>query len=145
MKSEELTQHDDLSTTSTYIAGFLVSDNPSLRNQEKWYDLLIDVSSQSVRVAEHAKSDFALTKMHIEVQNIITKHLQDNEDDSNDQELIKAIVLKTKEILNKLKSLQEEDEQGVTALNPATLKELNLSETLERFLLNIAIAENLTK
>lgn len=130
----------DITQSNVMVAG---TTDANVRSQDKLWDLLIDLPSLAIRISENAKADFVFTKMHKEIQKIISTYLEENgESNANDQLLIKAINSKNREIIAKLKSLQEED--GKVRLLQS-IQSLNLSESLVRFLSSVAISENLAE
>jgi hypothetical protein len=124
----------DLKSSAIYIAGSLESN---VKSDTKLYDVLLDVSSQRVAFAEHVRDDFKPTKLHQEIAKIIA-----NPEVQNSQQLIKAIHLKTKDIIGKLQTLKEQS-NGELSLDH--IKELKQSAEMEKFLYNIGLAENLIK
>lgn len=123
---ESKTQTDELS--GFYVAGTLDSN---LRNNPKWFDLFLDVQAGEVIVAEHAKEDLKITKVHKDVLKEILK-------DQDNNQLIKGLAIKTKEILGKLENFKEDGKYSIEKL-----KSYNLDSDLEYFLNNLAISENL--
>lgn len=86
---------EDLKKAVVYVAGTI---DPHIKSDSKWFDLLVDLSSQTVQVAEHAQEDFRVNRLHKEVAKIITSETDNNK-------LIKALALKTNEIVSVLKNL----------------------------------------
>lgn len=114
-------------------ASIVASTDAQIKSLDS-FDLILDVPSSSLRIMDHSKSDFVFSKMHKDLGNALAKV-------SNGNGLVQAVNAKTNEIVEKLKTLAEEQENGTLSL--AVFHEMGLSETLERFLRNVSIAEGL--
>jgi len=88
------------------------------------------------------KNDFQMTSIQKDIcENLVT--ICENPE-STDQEAIKALAMKTKDILTKLETLKTDHEDG-QYVDSASLANANLPQKLERFLFAVATAEGLTK
>lgn len=127
----------DLQAAGVYVAGF--TDGACV-NQTSNYDVIVDFSSSSVTIADHAKADFRLTKFHQGNAQAFLKAAET----SNDQQLIMVIAKKTKELLDTLKTLKTEHEDGEYITLPE-LQQRKLPHNMDVFLYNVAKAEGLTQ
>jgi hypothetical protein len=103
----------------------------NVENNTKLYDLFLDVSSGTVKISEQSMEDLKITKIHKDVTREMLKLQNDN------NQLIKGLAVKTKEIISKLDNFMVEDEFSLEKLNS-----FNLDSDLEKFLINLAISEN---
>jgi len=132
---------NDLKSTGVYCAGFV---DDAVREREDLYDILVDLNSRSVSVSSSAKGDFQMTSIHRDICEFLVNSTEDT--NIGDQEVIKGLAIKTKELLNKLESLKVKGEEGDSSyLDIKTLENLKLNPKMERFLLAVAIAEGMTK
>jgi len=129
----------DLKAVGVYCAGF---KDDSVRDREDIYDILVDVSNRSVSLASHAKADFALTSIHKDIAEFLVTSAEDP--NVSDQEIIKGLAVKTKDLLSKLERLKTENEDG-TYIDYNTLKNTKLPANMDRFLYAVATAEGMTK
>jgi len=129
----------DLKSVGVYCAGF---KDDSIRDREDLYDLLVDVNNRSISVASHAKADFALTPVHKDIAEFLVTSAENPE--VSDQEIIKGLAVKTKDLLSKLERLKTENEDG-TYIDYNTLKNTKLPANMDRFLYAVATAEGMTK
>ncbi|XP_065184747.1 DENN domain-containing protein 10-like [Sycon ciliatum] len=132
---------EDLASTSSYVAGFTDS---SVESHANLYDVFVNVAGGAITVAPHAKEAFGMGKIH---KDIATRMVQCSEDeDMTDQAMIKEIALKTKDLINNLKSLAVEDEEtGEPVVTPDALRGRKLTPAMENFLYHLASAEGLVK
>eukprot|EP00054_Salpingoeca_dolichothecata_P027184 m.198036 g.198036 ORF g.198036 m.198036 type:complete len:112 (+) comp25887_c1_seq2:156-491(+) len=109
------------------------------------YDLFIDVAGSSITIASHAKSAFGLGKVHKEIATAMTEMAGD--DDSTDQDVVKDLVQRTKDIragLGKLAVPSEKNpDQYVVTLE--AIQERKMAQSMKTFLYNLALAENLVE
>lgn len=130
------TELTELKSSGIYIAG---SVEQSAKSDNKVYDVLLDVSSQRVHISEPVRGlqiyilvtlldDFKVTKLHQDVAKIIANT------EFNNQQLIKALALKTKDILTKLQQLKEESEGELTS---EKLQAAVKNADVEKFLYNV--------
>jgi len=126
---------EDLERTGVYIAG---STSPQIKQKEDLYDLFVDLSSQSVTVADHAKDDFIQTKFHQEFSSFLTTAVVS--EGFTDQKLIGVIKKKTGDLIGRLNTIKKD--------GPVTfslLAEQNLPPHMDAFLYSVASAEGMTK
>jgi len=129
----------DLQTAGVYCAGFV---DPNVKSREDLFDLLVDINSLTITVPEHSKSEFSLGSFHKEIATYLVES-SDNPDIS-DQEVIKELAGRTKDLLNKLESLKVKDSDGNSYITFEALQQRKLGR-LDRFLFNVASAEGMTK
>eukprot|EP01126_Amoeba_proteus_P042165 TRINITY_DN457_c0_g1_i11.p1 TRINITY_DN457_c0_g1~~TRINITY_DN457_c0_g1_i11.p1 ORF type:complete len:282 (+),score=60.68 TRINITY_DN457_c0_g1_i11:349-1194(+) len=125
----------DLVQAGVYIAGFT---NPQVKQQEELYDLFVDVTNQTISVAEHAKEDFVQTKFHQDFSTFIGMALQSP--DVTDQKLIMAIKKKTTDLIARLQAIKQDG-----AISFSVLSQQNLPPNMDSFLYSLASAEGMTK
>ncbi|EFA75471.1 FAM45 family protein [Heterostelium album PN500] len=129
----------DLTATGVYCAGFIDS---SIKSREDLYDILIDVNSKEVTVASHAKDQFVLGSFHKDILKTLIESA-DNEE-INDQTLIKLLTQKIKDLLGKLESLKVEVD-GKSIVTLESLQERKLPAGMDKFLFNVATAEGINE
>ena len=122
----------DLERAGVYVAGFT---DEECANKTELYDLYVDLTNGKVNIPKHAKSSFTLTKFHKQIASKFVKAAHT----AKDQELIKIIAVKTKELLDQLKTLSDENGQ----ITMQSLSERNLPPNFDRFLYNLAVAEGI--
>jgi len=127
----------DLESAGVYCAGFV---DPTVRNHENLYDLFVDIQSRSIIIAEHAKDDFRMGQLHKEVALLMTSSAQD--ESKQDQDIIRELTSKTKDIISKVNTLCAQDPSGRKKLTNEILEQNNVPVSLRKFLLNLAQAEN---
>ncbi|KYQ92658.1 FAM45 family protein [Tieghemostelium lacteum] len=127
----------DLTTTGIYCAGFT---DPSIKSHEDYYDILVDLSSKDVTVSSHAKDQFILGSFHRDMLKYFNAALEDEE--INDQDVIKGLVKKTKELLTKLETLKEEKD-GKQQITQESLDARKLPNGMAAFIMSIVNAEGL--
>lgn len=130
LEEAELT---DLTKAGVYCAGFT---DPAVKAREGLYYLLVDLGERKLKVPSHAKGTMALCSLHKGV----AETMVNGADGDTEQGLIKVIVLKNKELVDKLKTLCPEDGGKLSA---AALQSRGLQGNVERFLFNLALAEKL--
>jgi len=134
------TEIQDLKTAAVYCAGFT---DDSIREKEELYDIFVDISNHNISVAAHAKDEFMMTKVHEDIKDFLTSKSEDPE--ANDQDVIKGLALKTKELLDKLATLKTDHEDGSSYIEFATLQNTRLPPNMDRFLYAVAVAEGMAK
>ncbi|KAF7994770.1 hypothetical protein HCN44_004242 [Aphidius gifuensis] len=129
----------ELKVYSYYVAG--CSDS-SVSSRPELYDLLVNIPAREVTVAPHAKESLTMTKTHKEIALFMVQLCENIS--YNETQIINEIGDKTQDLLNQLKSLANvEDCDGRKLINLRILKDKNLSQAVENFLINLAVAENL--
>jgi len=126
----------DLRAAGVYCAG--ISDS-AMKNKTEFYDVLVDVDERSILVTDHAKGDFMLTPFQRKLSELLVSSSES--DDASDQKVIKEMVVKTKDLLEEIKSLKGDDD----LLTPEKLSDAKLPTQTANFYFNIAAAEGLTK
>lgn len=130
MLSSEL-QRKELEASGVYIAGVI---DPSIHGRADLYDVLIDASKQRVVISDDAKTALAPAAVHASLAQKMVE-LADHPKASNN-DLIKAIVMKTNEYLGGLQKLG-----GGQKLTMQMLQAKNFPQRLKNFLFNLALAE----
>lgn len=83
-----------------------------------------------------------MTIVHKDVcDTLITKSEDPN---SSDQDVIKALTLKTKDLISKIEKLKVEHEDGIY-VDWKTIQNTKLPTNMDRFLYSVAGAEGMTK
>lgn len=126
----------DLAKAGTYVAGFT---DVACQARKDMYDVFFDISSKSLTIADHAKAAFMLCKFHQQAGEGFVKAAADG----NDQAVIKAVHLKTKELLTNLESLKTAGEDG-TFVRLEDLAAKKMPPNMDKFLYNVAVQENMT-
>ncbi|KAN0034592.1 hypothetical protein ACTFIV_001122 [Dictyostelium citrinum] len=129
----------DLISTGVYCAGFTDS---SIKSREDLYDILVDLSSKEVSVSSQSKDQFILGSFHKDILRFLLSSLEDEE--VTDQHVIKGLNMKMKELLTKLESLKETNEEtGKSSITLESLENRKLPNGMSTFLFNIANSEGL--
>jgi hypothetical protein len=132
---------EDLSqVTGGYVAGFM---DIAVETRSDLYDVFVNVQTQEISIAPHARETFAMGKLHKDLATFIVQCTQD--DTKSDAQCIKEISLRTKELLKNLKSLAVDsgDGSGKTVTTVDALRAKRLPSATENFLLGLASAEGL--
>lgn len=130
---------EELRGLPTYCAGFT---EPECENHDDLYDLFVSFASDRIVVAEAAKEAFGLGKLHKEIAVFLSDTA--NNDELSEAQTIKAIALKTADLINGLKGMAGEG--GATGLiRQDDLRDKGLSPAVQGFLWNLAIAEGLAQ
>jgi hypothetical protein len=132
---------DDLKSAGIYVAGFTDKQAESF---DQYFDLFLDIPARSFIIPEHAKQYFVMTKFHKQTADAFMKAAEGG----NEQAIIKAVALKTKELTDQLTSLQSDGDDGhhlkLTDIQEWT-KKLPPNMVNDAFLYAVASAEGLTK
>lgn len=127
---------DQLKSNNHYVAGFT---DATIESRSDLYDIFVNGTANQISIAPHAKDALAMGKLHKDIAMFMVKLIEDTE--VNQQQVIKEIATKTKELLNNLKSLADED--GSISLE--SLKERKMPPATENFLFSLAACEGLVK
>ena len=103
------------------------------------YDLFVNLSSSTITVAEHAKGMFSLSKAHKEIAKLMMEAAKDPE--KSDQQAIKEINLKTKELIGNLKGLSVKEDGTPGVISYELLKQRKFTANMSNFLFALATAE----
>eukprot|EP00004_Rigifila_ramosa_P009545 TRINITY_DN2111_c0_g1_i1.p1 TRINITY_DN2111_c0_g1~~TRINITY_DN2111_c0_g1_i1.p1 ORF type:complete len:348 (-),score=93.28 TRINITY_DN2111_c0_g1_i1:32-1075(-) len=122
-----------------YVVG---STDARIRGREDLFDVLVDVSGQRVTVSDAAKNDFSMGSFHKELASFLTTAADD--DKIADQDLVRGLAQRVKKLLENLLSLAVE-EDGQKKITLEILQQKKLANNMDRFLYNVALAENMTK
>jgi len=123
-----------------YCAGFI---DETIREKEELYDVLVDLNNRNVSVSNHAKTDFMMSIIHKDVCEFLLNSCEDP--NVSDQEVIKGLAVKTKELLAKLEKLKTEHADGNSYIDQKSFSNQKIPAAMERFLYSIANAESMTK
>jgi hypothetical protein len=128
----------DLEAAGVYVAGFTDAKCVSL---ETYYDLFCDLTTATITVPEHAQGSFQLGRFHQQTINGFLKIAAAGQD----QATIKFIASKTKEMLDTLRTLVVEDEDGSPVITLEHLSSQGLPVGMDKFLFHVAKAEGLAQ
>jgi len=124
-----------------YVAGFI---DPTIKRQERFYDLFVDVTNRTITVPDHAKDDFILGTFHQDLATWLTSKADDP--NVSDEDILRELTGKTKALLKKLEQLKVKDKDGNnTYITLENLQSSRLPPNMDRFLFAVASAEGLTK
>ncbi|XP_047124796.1 DENN domain-containing protein 10 isoform X1 [Hydra vulgaris] len=123
----------------TYVVGFTEA---GLENRNDLYDLFINVSDAEVVINPDSKEYFQMSKLHKDIATYLVQTSQD--DDVGDDDIIKGLTKKTKDIIDSLKNMDSENQTN-PGVSMDLLKSKNLSKAMQAFLFNLASAEGLVK
>lgn len=131
----------DLKGRSSYIAGFT---DASIQNRMDLYDVMVNLQSCEINVAPSAKEALTLGKLHKEIAMFMVQCAENVE--LSNQQVIKEISEKTKELLNNLKSLSVPDEEtGKPHITLELLRSKKMPKTSENFLYSLSVCEGMVK
>ncbi|XP_014780385.1 DENN domain-containing protein 10 [Octopus bimaculoides] len=130
----------DLKSRTSYIAGFT---DALIQNRSDLYDLLVNLQTREISVSPGAKESLAMGKLHKDIAMFMVNCAEDT--DCSEQQLIKKISEKTKELLTNLTSLSETDETGKSYITLELLRSRKMPKNTETFLYNLAVCEGLAK
>jgi len=133
-------QLEELSASGVYIAGFTDS---SIKMKKEYYDLLIDVNARTITFPEHAAGDYKMGMFHKDLATFLVTNAENAQ--QTDQNIIKELALKTRDLLSKLALLKVKDEDGNEYITWENLQERKLPPNMDRFLFSIANAEGLAR
>lgn len=134
------TDINNLQTNSHYVAGFTEA---AVEGRSDLYDIFVHVPNNQITVATHAKDSFSMGKLHKEIAKLMVDRAED--ESLEDIDIIKDITNKTKDLLNSLKSLASEDEDGKLSLTLETLKERKMPPAVQNFLFSLAASEGFVR
>lgn len=140
VKLDSEVELEELKVANVYCAGFTDS---AIKNHEELYDVFVDVNARTVSVASHAKADFMMGAFHKEIATLLVEGSENP--DLSDQELLKALTAKTRDMLGKLAQLKVADQDGNSYITFDSLQQRRLPPHMDRFLFNIASAEGMAK
>lgn len=122
---------EDLASSGVYIVGMT---DASLKSKSDLYDVFVDVPERSITVSDHAKAYFETVTPHRDIGAVVTACASDAA--ATDESTIKAIAVKTGELLAKLRSLEQ-------PISRAFLEDpgLRLAPAMQRFIYGVATAD----
>lgn len=126
----------ELKSSNHYVAGFT---DASIEGRSDIYDVFVNGPSSLISIANHAKESMAMGKLHKDIAVHMVKCVESG--DITDQQLIKEVATKTKELLSNLRSLAGDD--GYISLEH--LKGRKMPPATENFLFSLASCEGLVK
>ncbi|GAB5368348.1 hypothetical protein AAMO2058_001311900 [Amorphochlora amoebiformis] len=124
---------EDLKMSKWYVVG---STDSRCSSKDQLYDLLVDLTSAKITVPAHAQASITMTKFHKKMADAFVKA----GGSESDQGVIKVIALKTKELIDQVKSLQTK--LGLDKLTLAGLAG-KVPPSMHRFLFDVAVAEGI--
>ncbi|XP_033114866.1 DENN domain-containing protein 10-like [Anneissia japonica] len=134
LKAQEL---ESLNGNSILLMGFTDAD---VESHTELYDLYVNLPANEITLATHAKQIFGMGKLHKDIAQLMVQCIE--EEETTEQQVIKEISVKTKELINNLKSLGEVvDEDDTPSISMDILKGKNLPPATQNFLYNLAAAE----
>ncbi|KAG2379196.1 hypothetical protein C9374_007335 [Naegleria lovaniensis] len=122
----------DLTQSNFYCAGTL---DRNMRNNSKFYDLFVDATTKRTSVNESQIDEFKLTKIHKDLLKVVTGEEIASMENTH---VIKQVSQKTKELLQKLLTVKEQNDNQLTL---DIIKGLQLQPDLEKFLYGVAVSE----
>eukprot|EP00128_Syssomonas_multiformis_P011447 Colp12_sorted_trinity150504_noHs@27635 len=126
---------EELKKAGVYVAGFT---DPAIENKEELFDLFVNVQKQSITISSKAREDFGVGKWHKDLATFLVDAVDNKA--ATEQQVIKALALKTQELINNLKSFDDSGE-----VTQDVLKERKLPPAMHVFLWNVACAEGFAK
>jgi len=130
----------ELKNARVYCAGFIDSE---IKDRTNLYDLFIDLNERSITVSEHAKGDFRMGSFHKSLAEFLAEASEDEE--MSDLDVIKELAVKTKDLIDRLKLLQVEDEEGNQTITLEGIQERGIPANMQPFLFAVAGAEGFTR
>ncbi len=132
----EMLDNDAKQLQSASYREYLVMDS-------KKFDIVLDLSTTSLRVTEdHIEEEIQITKMHQRSGGFMDLFEQCKQGQLTQQQFIKELSAKTNEIVETLRDIKEEQQQG-QLLTMDSLKVLKQPKEVEKFLFLVALCENL--
>ncbi|XP_064601907.1 DENN domain-containing protein 10-like [Liolophura sinensis] len=131
---------DNLKSNTAYVAGFT---DVSVESRTDLYDVYIGLADRQIEISPAAKESFAMGKLHKDMAIAMVQSVED--DQKSNQQIIKDISVKTKELLNNLKTLATEHEDGQSYITLERLKDRKMPAATENFLYTLAVCEGLVK
>lgn len=125
---------DDLASCGVFIAG---TTDPTLSTAASTlFDVVFSVLDRRVIVAESVAADMRMGSVHRDISQILTD--AESNPEMSDQDLIKAVAVKTEKMVKNLQSLA-----GDSKLTEAIIKENVANESMQQWLCRVAIAEGM--
>lgn len=129
----------ELKGKRSYVAGFT---NAEIENKPELYDIFLNVSDGEIILNPHSKEFFQMGKMHKEIAKFLVQSSED--EDMADEDILKGLTRKTKDIINNLKTLDEENREN-PQVTLEFLQSRNLTSAMQSFLFNLASAEGFVR
>lgn len=136
----ETSEIEELKGSNHYVAGFT---DATIEGRNDLYDVFVNGPAGQISIAQNAQEALAMGKLHKDVAMFMVKCVQD--DSNSEQKIIKDISNKTKELLNNLKSLATEEDDGRAYITLESLKERKMPPATENFLFSLAACEGFVK
>ncbi|KAG8435815.1 hypothetical protein GDO86_013672 [Hymenochirus boettgeri] len=128
-----------LQNCTGYVAGFT---DPDVSNRLDLYDVYVNLAERNITVSQNAKEALALGKLHKDIGQMIVQLAEDPE--TSDNQIIKDINGKTREILSTLSSFAESSKEGEKpSINVELLRQKKFAPVTEQFLFQLAAAEQM--
>ncbi|XP_041370439.1 DENN domain-containing protein 10-like isoform X2 [Gigantopelta aegis] len=123
-----------------YVVGFTEAE---IEGRSDLYDIFVNGPANQITVSSQAKEYFTLGKLHKDISMVMIESAEKPE--NTDQDVIKDIAKKTKELLTNLKSLASDDGSGNVFITLESLRERKMPPARESFLFNLAACEGLVQ
>ncbi|KAJ8938878.1 hypothetical protein NQ318_016082 [Aromia moschata] len=128
----------EMKDNSFYLAG--TTEEYSL-NHGACYDLYVNLVSKEIIKSKEAKEFFVMTKIHKDLAHVL---VQLSKSELSESEVIEEITKKTNDILKQLCSLATHmSDNNRATLSVQDLKAKKFNPDLEKFLYNLAVAQNI--
>ncbi|XP_071089986.1 DENN domain-containing protein 10-like [Haliotis cracherodii] len=131
---------EGLKAVSHYVAGFTEAE---VEGRPDLYDVFVNGPSGQITVASHAKDALAMGKLHKDIALLMVQTVESA--DTTDEDMIKELAGKTKELLSNLRSLASDEGDGRLTLTLDNLKQRKMPPATENFLFSLAACEGLVK
>ncbi|XP_065071950.1 DENN domain-containing protein 10-like isoform X1 [Rhopilema esculentum] len=131
---------NELKRRPTFVAGFI---DPTVEERTDLYDIFVNLQDGEITINPDAKEYFQMGKLHKEIAVSLVEAA--NDEDVTDQQVVKLLAGKTKDIISNLKSLGINEDGVEAGITLETIKSRNFSAVMQNFLLHLAFAENLVK
>jgi len=130
---------EEIKNKRTYVAGFT---NCEVENRPDLYDIYLQASDGEIVLNPQSKECFQMGKMHKEIAKFLLQ-ASENEDMA-DEDIIKELTRRTRDIINNLRSLDGENPDD-PHISLELLQSKNLTNVMQTFLFNLASAEGLVR
>lgn len=139
---------DDLLSTGVFIAGTtdstLVTRSLSETDDKEsssntLFDVIYYESDRRIVITDRSKNDMKMNAIHRDLSSVFAE--LDTNPDLTDQDILKAVALKTEKILKHLKAIAEDAPNG--KLTEQAINENVSNENTQQWLYRVAIAEGM--
>lgn len=139
---------DDLLSTGVFIAGTtdatlvtrsLSESDDKDSSANSLFDVIYYESDRRIVVTERSKNDMKMNPIHRDMSSVFAE--LDSNPDLTDQDILKAVALKTEKILKHLKAIADDSPNG--KLSEEAINENVSNENTQQWLYRVAIAEGM--